>query len=461
MIQFKQYLTEIKQNELYKEFLKVQKNPQQMELPFEFDDEIFTSNQEIARHILRQLNFISIGFEFEMYLKRQGYNNIHLDKIHKDILETAHKYFDFNDDNKKLSNIHEDYLFSISGKAMEEFESLDIDEIYAKYKGVTPKEPIENDSKEYNDLYNKWYNDNIDNLSNEYTFEEYISNMFFSVSHFINKIGVNKLNDDYNEYYYNGKILTTDDGSDNEYERISKILEKKLGIDCRVFGEAHQSQKDSKKFWYIEPDESLNNSYEDYFPVEIVTKTYPAYKYKEVFNSLIKTLRKENYNPISDESTGLHFSISFNDKIANESIDYLKLIILGQDSFFLKKLGRNFNSFCHSQFKNVLRRIDNLTSEYGLLNKDTIIKENILEKLKDEIMTKIKYSSINFSKYQVESDDKFIEFRITGNDYLKEFKELSLRTIDWFLFIIIAASSKTLLEDEFYKKIEEISRRFV
>ena len=148
MIQFKEYLTEIKQNELYKEFLKVQKNPQQMELAFDFDDEIFTSNQEIARHILRQLNFISIGFEFEMYLMKQhgdeDENIIELQNIEHNILLNAHKYFDFDDD-KKLSNIREDYYDAIADSIRDEFESLDINEVYKEYEGESPEEEIEKD----------------------------------------------------------------------------------------------------------------------------------------------------------------------------------------------------------------------------------------------------------------------------------------------------------------------------
>ena len=192
-----------------------------------------------------------------------------------------------------------------------------------------------------------------------------------------------------------------------------------------------------------------------------MTKTYPAYKYKEVFNSLFKVLNDENYHPVANNSTGLHFSISFNDKIANESIDPLKLVLLGSDNFFLKRLGRNFNTYCHSQFQNILRKIEELTSEYGLLEKEVIDNENIIEKLKDEIRFENKYSAINFSKYQVKSDNKFIEFRITGNDYIVEFKKEAIKTIDWFLFILVAASSKKLLQNEYYEKITNLSRMFV
>ena len=222
-----------------------------------------------------------------------------------------------------------------------------------------------------------------------------------------------------------------------------------------------KKNKNSQKYWYIEPEDSLKKTDdEDYFPVEIVTKTYPAYKYKEVFNSLLKVLNNNNYNPQTNEMTGLHFSISFDNKELNSNINLLKLIILGNDSFFLKKLGREFNEYCQSQYKLIVDQIEELSSD-GLLTKDIITKNNLIKQLNNSILYKEKYTSINLSKYQIKSENKFIEFRITGNDYLKEFKELSLRTIDWFLFIIIAASSKTLLEDEFYKKIEEISRRFV
>lgn len=463
VLDFREYLTEVNQNQLYKEFLKVQKNPHQLELALDFKDEIFTNKEDIARHILRQLNFISIGFEFEMYLMKQNgddENIISLQDIDRNILEEAHKYFYF-DDNKRLPNIRDNYYDVIADSIRDKFESLDINEVYKDYEGKKPKKKIKKDSEEYDDLYNRWYDDNIDSFFYDYTFEDYIDRIYSNLAEFAGSIGLESLNEDYLNYSFDGNDLISDSNKEAEYETLSELLEKNLGIDCRVFNEYHQNQKDSQHFWYIEPDSSLDEEDSTYFPVEIVTKTYPAYKYKEVFNSLFKVLNDENYHPVANNSTGLHFSISFNDKIANESIDPLKLVLLGSDNFFLKRLGRNFNTYCHSQFQNILRKIDEMTSEHGLLEKEVIDIENIIEKLKDEIRFENKYSAINFSKYQVKSDNKFIEFRITGNDYIVEFKKEAIKTIDWFLFILVAASSKKLLQNEYYEKITNLSRMFV
>lgn len=453
-----------------KNFSKFKKNPHQLELALDFKDELFTNKQEIARHILRQLNFISIGFEFEMYLMKQhgreSGDTISLQDIDHNILENAHEYFYFDDD-KRLSNIRDNYYDAIADSVRDKFESLDINEVYEDYEGKKPKKKIKKDSEEYDDLYNRWYDDNIDNFFYDYTFEDYIDKIYSNLAEFARAIGLESLNEDYLNYSFDGNDLVSFDNQELEYETLSELLEKKLGIDCRIFNDYHQSKKDSQHFWYIEPDSSLDDEDGTYFPVEIVTKTYPAYKYKEVFNSLFKVLNDENYHLVANNSTGLHFSISFNDKIANESIDPLKLIILGQDSFFLKKLGREFNTYCHSQFKNVLRRIQELTLEYGLLEKEVIENEDITEKLKDEIRFENKYSAINFSKYQVYDEsgehnkNRFIEFRITGNDYIVEFKKEAIKTIDWFLFIVVAASSKKLLQNEYYDKIKELSRMFV
>lgn len=462
---FREYLTEIKQNDLYKEFLKVQKNPQQLELAFDFKDELFTNNQEIARHILRQLNFISIGFEFEVYLTKQFDNTsdsekINLSKIYHNILSEALKYFDISDD--ILLNLNDEYSEKIESNAHEEFDSLNLNDVYEDYEGEKPEEDIDEYSQEYDDLYEKWRDDNIDTFYLDFSFEDYIDDKFYSLAHFIARLGSDvDLNEDYLNYEFDGDILSKGGSIDEEYEKLAELLEEKLGIDCRIFNEYHQSEKNSQHYWYIEPDASLDEEDSTYFPVEIVTKTYPAFKYKDVFNSLFKVLNDEDYHPVTNKSTGMHFSISFNDKIANDSIDPLKLIILGQDSFFLKKLGREFNSYCHSQFKNILQKIEELTLQYGLLEKKVLDNENILEKLKDEIRFENKYSAINFSKYQVQSKNKFIEFRITGNDYIVEFKKEAIKTIDWFLFIIIAASSKKLLQNEYYDKIKELSRMFV
>ena len=197
MIQFKQYLTEIKQNELYKEFRKVQNNPQQMELALDFDDEIFTSNQEIARHILRQLNFISIGFEFEMYLKRniEKLERIILSNITTDIYKKAHEYFIFDDYDLIDYKIHKDNLPEFIDK---------------KYKTLP-----------------------------EFVDKNYLT---FSLKREYTTIG----------YFYDGKNLSTKFNNINEYEKLALLLRKKLKINCVVFDEYHKKNKNSQKYWYIE-----------------------------------------------------------------------------------------------------------------------------------------------------------------------------------------------------------------
>ena len=55
----------------------------------------------------------------------------------------------------------------------------------------------------------------------------------------------------------------------------------------------------------------------------------------------------------------------------------------------------------------------------------------------------------------------FIDEVNIENDYIVEFKKEAIKTIDWFLFIIIASSSKKLLQNEYYDKIKELSRMFV
>lgn len=60
--------------------------------------------------------------------------------------------------------------------------------------------------------------------------------------------------------------------------------------------------------------------------------------------------------------------------------------------------------------------------------------------------------SINFSKYN-KNGEGFIEFRLMGNDYFGDKEEANLLSMEWFLYILIASTSPTLWQDEYFSWI--------
>lgn len=434
MKRFKEFLNEVNQNLLYKDFKKGVFSPKQMEMPFEFSDSMFLSKENEAKHLLASLGNMKIGYEFECYLDADEHETdsdlIHEEHLYdENFFEVLTKYFDQRFNRRQYNNLLSDFKWWLIElhKDEEDFDEDDADE----------------NSEEFDDFFR---------FISKGSFEKVIRKYEFSID------------DDYmledNNIYRHVEI----DGRidlETEFRRLASYL--KGTFKCMVFHNSSKKflHKKSDEFWYVEPDSSLNDENPDedsMFGVEIVSKTYPAHLFKEIFYKLKKALNKGYRNPTTNSATGLHFSVSFDDAEKNSRINLLKLIILGQDTFFLKRVGRQFNEYCESQLKNVLIQIETITDALELPLTKEYLKDNtsILDDIEEAVSKDDKFMAINFKKYK--NKKGFLEFRLTGNDYFGEKEKQNLSTIEWFLYVLIASTSKTLWEDHYLSWIENYSR---
>lgn len=475
--QFKEFLLELTQDPIYKDFKKSFQKTKQLPLPFEFEDEFFQHKKEQIAHALREMGKMQLGYEFELYVEKQE-DDSHLRgggidydaepypittenfrAVRYGYMSVLEEFFPERWNRSAYSSLDDDYNEwqdeKINEKARDlaerEFEDLldeeqtdeKLEELIEQHKEDLQSDPdFEFDSYVQErfgirDLLNLIHHFDFDSPENELGFDRY--------GHLITEV----------EYPESDSVdVNTDEiNTTFHYPPLAKFLQSKVKSPVKILSSYHNENKQYKTHWYLEPDGSLDDNVVDYFPVEITTKIYPAYQFKELFLNTIKYISE--YGAVTtDSSTGFHFSVSFLD--SSTPIDFVKLIVLGSDKFWLKKVGRSFNNYCQSQLKKVKEVINDHKEDFLDLtvhNLDDKIRLLIgkIHISKDAIVNN-KFMSINLSKY---SDFKFIEFRIGGNDYISN-KNRHLDLIEWFLYIFVIASTPNLFREEYVAKLKSL-----
>lgn len=427
LLSYKDFLTEANINPLYKEFLIRERDSKsnQLKLDFHFTEDMMTKNERIFQEILQKFDFISIGFEFELYvqLKTKTSKLIEvLTPIKNEPLSKIIKYFKLDKSNKKVSDLF-------------------------------------NTNTDFNYILKNINNSNSLKVSK--TFDSIINSFDDKLFGFITKLNLTA-NDGYE--------FTVNTGSKSIaiYEKVYDKKDKHLSIeqlrdklsnvlkrDVVIHTKYHQTDKNINN-WYIEPDGSLKKSIpsgKGYEGIEIVSAVYPAKDFQSVFETFYKFINSYGLNPQTNSATGLHFSMSFNNREMNKSINPLKLIVLGKDNFWLKKVNRSFNKYCQSQFDLVIENIQKLIDNGEITSSK--LSQTQIKKINDTIPIDVKYFTANFKKYNSETGDGYIEFRLLGNDYLDKFKNTTITAINWFLFMFVIGGSKNLFEDEYKSIIEK------
>ena len=459
-------ITELVQNKIYKDIKQLQSRSSiQLPLPFEFSDEVFLSKKDQAEHLLRSLNFMKLGYKFECYLKKQTQYD---ESDHEEII-------DFEDFEDLFMNVLEEYFprgednkipYARLNNAFSSWRELYINDYVNNHLDAEVKKEMNQDTKERMEVevirsVRKRLMIDSEEDENFGTFDDFVKKNF-GATHFFDLIDYyNFVPDERFEFNDENNLIPKNDSFDH-IKDLAEFLQHQLHTPVKVFGTYHAFEKDYENHWYVEPDSSLDKSIpeRDYFPVEVVTKIYPAYQYKLLFDQFHKILEKGNYDPRTNEATGLHFSVSFESKEKNTSINLLKLVVLGQDSFWAKRVGREFNTYCQSQLRNVKQAIpnlvakilkdkkeNNLTSNVPLTIDDLREKPEFIRALTNQIQVNQKYTAMNFLRYN--KGEGFIEFRLAGNDYFGSDREANLRMVEWFLYILIASSTFTLWEEEY------------
>jgi hypothetical protein len=365
----KTLLTELKQNLIYKNFRKSLDTPIQLPLPFQFSDEFFESKKEQLNHILRTMNFMKLGFEFEIYLPKHiddggGYSEeaqtTDLSNYSHNYMRVLQDYFPFNNNKEAYSNIEEDFF------------EWQYDKIYDDIDARMKDDGIEPDDYDVN---RDQYMEDMEQES-EYGFDEYIDDKFggrlLKAAH---RFDFYETKYEYGFDDYGDIIIEPGYESENDEEPLEHFEDLADFFSPRIDSpiEVNVIDKDYDTTWYIESDGSVNGNEpnSDYFGVEVMSKKYPASQWRKLFLSTLSIFEEyaedsiSKARPVTNSHTGLHFGVSFDD---GRNFNMLKLVVLGQDSFWAKKVNREFNTFCSSQAKDLVRNLENLAKDEHALS---------------------------------------------------------------------------------------------
>jgi len=144
--------------------------------------------------------------------------------------------------------------------------------------------------------------------------------------------------------------------------------------------------------------------------VEIVTPVWPLKNGLKAIDKLFTLM--ELMNAQTNASCGLHINLGFSRKNETKKIDEAKLVLLVDEQKWLRSFKRTRNEFVKPMKK-------------GLALRKNDSQNKVFTKLKDKIVYKAKYDSINMSKLNIEKGTGWIEFRIVGGkNYHKRSKEV-------------------------------------
>jgi hypothetical protein len=144
--------------------------------------------------------------------------------------------------------------------------------------------------------------------------------------------------------------------------------------------------------------------------VEIVTPVWTLKNGMKAIDKLFTLM--ELMNAHTNASCGLHINLGFSRKSETKKIDEAKLVLLVDEQKWLKVFKRTRNEYVEPMKK-------------GLRLKKNDSQDRVFTKLKNKIILKDKYDSINMSRLNIKKGTGWIEFRIVGGkNYHKRLREV-------------------------------------
>lgn len=244
--------------------------------------------------------------------------------------------------------------------------------------------------------------------------------------------------------------IDADESSDNyevsAVEQVADSYAMDMAIprnEINVLSSYHGESKDIDE-WYFEPDSSIESKNGDDLHIEIVSPPMPINDALEAIEDHFKWLN--TIGAETNDSTGLHISVSIQNDGKNENIDNLKLALFTGDNKILSSFGRQANSYCRSYFEKIRQYKDITENDIPtLLDK---LKTDLSE-LANRILKntpKDKYQSIN-------PKGDYVEFRSLGNkDYHKKLEEIQA-AVGRFAYAYAIASDPNMHREEYLKKL--------
>ena len=219
--------------------------------------------------------------------------------------------------------------------------------------------------------------------------------------------------------------------ADETAEKLAKYLGKKIS----VFDESHSDFKVTPDHYKLEKDYSGGKKL-----IELVTASIP---YQEARISLIKILKWIRENGYTNERCGLHFNISFNDKMGTSfltKMNVLKFILQFDEDKIFKDYPDRKNSVYAKSIKFVIPT-DKLSYESA---------KNVVAT--DFIFPTEKYYGVNFLKLE----KNYLEFRYLGGEGYEKKTDKLLATQDMFIESLYKAAASPTFTPEDKKKLNKI-----
>lgn len=204
------------------------------------------------------------------------------------------------------------------------------------------------------------------------------------------------------------------------------------------------TQTQDQSYWRVEEDGSLGDN-----GVEIISPVYstPREMIREMF-SLFKYFEENNVE--TDNSTGLHVTMSMADENAGD-MNKLKLAMLLGDQYLLDQFDRRDSNYTQSQMDRIENYINDLEDSIESAENIKAIEDIISLGLRTD-----KFSSINFQNKTNTVGNDLVEFRIAGNeDYHSDTNKVA-KTVVRYAATLQAAYDPEAYKNDYIKAIQKL-----
>lgn len=296
-------------------------------------------------------------------------------------------------------------------------------------------ESLRNRDSNFEEVFDSFLNDSLDSVDID-DYREFLDNN-----------GIHDSNDLIREY----DIEIDHEFEDNFHVPAAESLADSLSDAIRlsrsyieVNDRYHGSEKDLD-IWYLEPDSSIEADDTTALCVEIVSPPMPLEDAIVDMERFFKWVKK--MGGITNESTGLHVSMSFDDESRYDNVDFLKLAVMSGDNKTLEEFDRVANTYCEHYFEKLKKHSVDLDNVVQIMD---ALKTNLSDGAK-RIMSlkKDKYVSINVK-------DDYVEFRSMGGENYQNRLDDVLLNIGRFATALNAAADPTIDRQNYMKKLYKL-----
>lgn len=219
-------------------------------------------------------------------------------------------------------------------------------------------------------------------------------------------------------------------------------------VDVNV-GEYHDGVSTTQDYWRVEPDPSIEGAAGQ--AAEIISPVYqtPAAMLREM-SDLFGFFQANDV--ITNESTGLHVTMSMSQDQTRSEPNYLKMALLLGDRYILKQFDRLDNMYTPSQLNRLEAKVKQVANsdEYNI--QDLAQIEQILQRA----VNMDKYSSINFKQIKNNAGNQLIEFRIAGGDAFHTDMDKVTQAVSRYAIIMQAGYDDSAHRKDYVKAIARL-----